>query len=90
MAQYRETFDTYAGAFPDCNIEIDQFVSEGSTVACHYTFSGTHQGDLAGIPASAKKVSVQGIGIFRLEGAQLVEERVVWNALTMMRQIGAA
>ena len=89
-ADYQKLYNTYAGAFPDWHIERDWFVSEGSMVACHYTFSTTHKGILAGVAASSKEVSVHGVGIFRLEGLQLVEERVIGGTLSLMQQIGAA
>ena len=87
---FRQVYATYTTAFPDCRIVIEQLLSEGDMVAFHYVFHGTHKGELAGIAPTGKSVSVHGVGISRLEGGKVAEDRVVWDTLSLMQQIGAA
>jgi len=87
---FRGLFSTYSRAFPDCHIELGQAVADGDTVAFHYVFKGTHKGELMGIAPSGNSVAVHGMGMSRFEDGKLVEDRVVWDSLSLMKQIGAA
>src|SRR5918911_2160831 len=44
-------------AFPDARWAADDLIAEGDKVVLRYTFHGTHQGDLMGIPPRGKQVS---------------------------------
>ena len=80
---------TYLSAFPDGRITIDDQLAEGDLVATRWTGRGTHQGELMGIPASGKQVTVSGITISRLEDGKIVEEWSNWDTLGMLQQLGA-
>ena len=50
---------------------------------------GTHTGEVAGIAATGKEVTVSGLTISRLEGDMVVEEWTTWDTLGMLVQLGA-
>lgn len=80
----------YASAFPDFVLTIDDMVAEGDRVAVRYSFSGTHRGAIAGIPATGKRVSLGGnLGIYRVAGGQIVEGYGSWDRYALMEQVGA-
>lgn len=87
---YKQLYDAYVTAFPDCQFTIDALVAEGDTVSLSYTFSGTHTGPLRDVPATGKRVSVPGVSVSRIVDGQSVEERVVWDNLGLMQQLGLA
>lgn len=87
---FEQLFETYTTAFPDCNVSIEQLVSQGDWVAFHYIWSGTQQGELAGVAPSGRSVSIHGIGFAKIEDGKVAEDRVVWDTLKLMQQIGAA
>ena len=77
-------------AFPDLNFGVEDMVAEGDKVVSRYIFTGTHLGEFWGIPATGKKVKLQGIWIHRIENHRIVEGRK-WGVLDfygMMKQIG--
>lgn len=79
----------YATAFPDFHLTIDDLVAEADRVVARWTFSGTHLGPLADIPASGKTVSVpNGIGIYRLVGGKVSEGHFTWNKYLLLQQLG--
>lgn len=49
---------------------------------------GTHKGELAGIPATGKQVTIEQIGIFRLVGGKIVERWVISDRQSLIQQLG--
>ena len=80
----------YTTAFPDFHLAVHEMISEGDRVVVRYTFTGTHLGPLAGIPATGKRVSVaNGTLIFRLTDAKVSEGHFLWDKYALLQQIGA-
>ena len=46
----------FRSAFPDVWVNVDQIVADDDKVACRWTSTGTHEGDLFGIPPTGNKV----------------------------------
>lgn len=79
----------YATAFPDFHLTIDDLVAEGDKVVVRWTFTGTHRGPLADIPATGKRVSVpNGIGICRLVAGKIHEAHFAWDKYALLQQLG--
>ena len=87
---YRRFVQRYLTAFPDIHIAIHDEIATGSTVVTRWTALGTHDGDLPGIPRTGRSISVSGITIARTRNGKIVESWNNWDALGMMRQLGAA
>ena len=75
-------------AFPDLRVTIEDMLSEGDSVVARWSSTGTHRGELMGIPATGKVVAVTGIGIDRISGDKMVEHWESFDELSMMRQLG--
>ena len=78
----------YRNAFPDARYTIEEIIVEGDTVVTSWTATGTHLGELMGIPPTGKRGTVTGISIGRYEGGKLVEEWLNFDALGMLQQLG--
>ncbi|WP_299428509.1 ester cyclase [uncultured Meiothermus sp.] len=90
----REGVKRFVGAFltayPDAHLQIEQLIAEGDQGAMHWTFTGTHKGELMGIPATGKSVRISGMERWRFDGqSRLVEGWAVFDQLGMMQQLGA-
>lgn len=68
---------------------IDEIFSAGDRVVTRWTGTGTHVGELMGIPATDRPISVEAITIHRIERGKIAEEWTVWDALGLLQQIGA-
>jgi steroid delta-isomerase-like uncharacterized protein len=85
----RFLLQSYTTAFPDFNIAIHDMISEGDQVVVRYTFTGTHRGPLADIPATALPVNLpNGVLIFRLADSKITEGFFVWNKYALLQQLG--
>ncbi len=78
----------YRNAFPDLRFTIDEQVAEGNTVVTRWTAHGTHNGELAGLPATGKPATVVGMGIDRIENGKIVESWGLFDQFGMLQQLG--
>ena len=52
------------------------------------TGSGTHTGELMGIPPTGKRLEMTGIVIYRIEGGNIIERWAQHDVVGLMRQMG--
>ena len=78
----------YLGAFPDLKVTIDFLVAEGDKVVNRYTATGTHTGELMGIPATGKRIEMTGIAVVRVAGGKIAELWTESDTMGMMQQLG--
>ena len=75
--------------FPDIDFSVKEQISEGDKVASRFEWTGTHQGEFMGVPATGKPVRVWGIVIDRLEDGRIKDTRIIVDTLGLMMQLGA-
>jgi len=75
-------------AFPDLHFTIEDVIVAGDSLVIRTTMTGTHEGDLFGIPPTRRKVSVTQIQIERVRNGRIVEHWRVTDELELMRQLG--
>lgn len=75
-------------AFPDLRFTIEDQVAEGDKVVTRYTFRGTQQGELMGIPPTGKQVSIGGISIYRITDGKMQQAWIEYDMLGLMQQLG--
>jgi steroid delta-isomerase-like uncharacterized protein len=88
-AGVRQLVALYRAAFPDLHLEPEVAFAEGDMVAVRWLVSATHQGELMGIPATGRSLSIAVIELFRLTGGKIVEQWVAIDNLGMLQQLGA-
>ncbi len=75
-------------AFPDLHQGIEDVIAEGDKVVVRTTCTGTHVGELMGIPPTGRQFTQGQIHILRLEGCRIVEHWAQVDNAGMMRQLG--
>jgi len=75
-------------AFPDRKLTINDVVAEGDKGTVRTTLTGTHRGELQGIPATGKPVRQPSITVFSLTNGKIVEAWYVSDHLSLMQQLG--
>ena len=78
----------WRGAFPDVHLTLNELLAEDDKIACQWTFTGTHKGELNGTPATGKTVSITGLSILYLEDGRMTKEIIATDLLTLMKQLG--
>jgi steroid delta-isomerase-like uncharacterized protein len=85
---YRSQVSMFVGGFPDLRFAIEDTVAEQDKVVVCWTFSGTHKGEFMGVPATNKKVSVDGITIHIIAKGIIMDSYVSLDMWGMMQQLG--
>jgi steroid delta-isomerase-like uncharacterized protein len=75
-------------AFPDWHSDQHALIAEGDLVVERFTASGTHRGEVLGVPPSGNTVSLPGINIFRVRDGLIVERWGRLDELGLLRQLG--
>ncbi len=78
----------YKTAFPDLHATVEDAIAEGDKVAYRWTFRGTQQGELMGIPPTGNEALVSGTITSRLSGGRIEEEWNNFDQLGLLQQLG--
>jgi steroid delta-isomerase-like uncharacterized protein len=85
---FRQIVTTYRNAFPDLVCTVEDQIAEGDKVATRFTASGTHRGELAGVAASGRHVTVPCQILERIVDGKIVESFESFDQLGMFQAIG--
>jgi C-1 hydroxylase len=76
-------------AFPDASVPVEDLIVDGDRVAVRHLLIGTHRGEFLGVAATERRISVQEMDIFRVEGGLIMESWSAPDLHGMLRQLGA-
>lgn len=74
--------------FPDLKVHPHKLIAEGDYITLRYTLEGTHQDTFYGIPATRRRVNVQGMVMSRIENGRVMEDWEMYDVPLFMRQLG--
>jgi steroid delta-isomerase-like uncharacterized protein len=86
----RQMFKMILAAFPDFSITVHDMLQDGDKVVARVTFSGTHEGEFMGVPASGNHVEWAVIDILQFRDDQAIAHWGVMDLAAAMAQMGAA
>jgi steroid delta-isomerase-like uncharacterized protein len=84
----QQALATWRTAFPDLQLVANDLFATEDRAVLYWTFTGTHRGELNGIPATGKSVKLSGISMARIANGKFVEEVVATDLLGLMQQLG--
>lgn len=85
---FAQQIAAFRAGFPDLHVSIDDVLTTGDRFASRTTVTGTHTGDLMGMPATGKRISVEAVDIGRIENGQAKERWGGLNMYSMLSQLG--
>jgi predicted ester cyclase len=84
----RKWFETAQSAFPDVHFTLHQEVAENDLVVSRWSYVATNTGEFLGRPPTNRRVTDEGIDIFRIEGGKITEMWIIQDSLGLLRQLG--
>ena len=87
-AAFKQFVSNLQAGYPDIHVTIEDMMAEGDKVVWRWHITGTHTGELMGIPPTGRPISITGIVISRFANGKWAEDYVNWDTLGMLQQIG--
>lgn len=75
-------------ALPDLHIAVELLFAEGNRVMLHLLGSGTHRGQLFGVPASGTRLRFTVTGVVRVAEGKIAECWAIPDELGIRQQLG--
>ncbi|GIK42746.1 MAG: hypothetical protein BroJett011_65790 [Chloroflexota bacterium] len=86
----KKFYEDFWIAFPGNQLVLGDVIAEGDKVACNFILTGTHQGNMMGIPPTGKQVKITGSTIMRFGDGKCVERWSQSDFLGLLQQLGVA
>jgi steroid delta-isomerase-like uncharacterized protein len=87
---HRQVVERLWAAVPDARFEIEHLATDGDTVICVGTMSGTHAGTLLGVPATGRRVQWRQCHLYRFDQAgRMAEHDAIRDDVGLLRQFDA-
>jgi|TARA_Y100000817_G_scaffold306979_1_gene292836 predicted ester cyclase len=87
LAEHIESLKAYHSAFTNARFEIQQMVSDGSSVAVRYILRGIHTGTFMGITGSGNEVERHAVAIFTVIEGKVTEGHIVSDSGGLLEQL---
>lgn len=88
LEEFTNANDPLFKAFPDLQFKIKEIFEDENKVITLYDWSGTHQNEYQKIPATHKKVTVEGISIYELRNGKIINSTAKPDKLSFFLQLG--
>ena len=85
----RQFFTMYIAGFPDLNFETEDMLASGDKVVARIRVTGTHTGEMMGIPPTGKRIELVSPNIGRIRDGRAVEHWADQSMFQFLQQIGA-
>jgi predicted ester cyclase len=86
---YKEFVRGLRLAFPDGAFLIDTAIGDETRAAARWHFQGTHRGEFLGVAPTGKKITDNGIDIFRIANGKITDIWANEDAYGLFKQLGA-
>lgn len=87
---YKRRVVDFTTSFPDLRFTLEDTITEKEKFVVSWIISGTQKGEFMDIPATGRKVSVEGITIHHITNGKILDSCARWDVLGLMRQLGHA
>ena len=83
-----QTMSVFYTAFPDMHFEVETEFASGDQAAIAWRVTGTHLGDLFGIPPTGRRVEYHACAIGQMRDGKYARLRTYLDTGTILRQLG--
>jgi steroid delta-isomerase-like uncharacterized protein len=85
---FKQMVSGLLSAFPDLHFTVEDQIVAGDKVAIRWVAAGTNSAAFGSVPATGRKVLVNGLILDRVADGRVVERSEQWDQMGMMQQLG--
>jgi len=86
--ELRAFINGFFTAFPDTNFELTSSFISGNWYCGEWVWTGTHKGNMAGLPATGKRFSIRGVSVGELKEGKIKRNSDYYNKMDLLQQLG--
>ena len=90
VAGFKQMMVGLLAAFPDFRLTVEDQIVAGDKVATRWVAEGTNSAPFGNVPATGRRVRVDGLILDRVADGRIVERWEQWDQAGMMQQLGLA
>ena len=90
VAGFKAMVTGLLAAFPDLHFTIEDQIVAGDKVATRWVAEGTNSAAFGNVPATRRRVRVDGLILDRIADGRVVERWEQWDQMGMLQQLGLA
>ena len=84
-----EYVDLIQTAFPDFHNRIVETITEGNKTFARLVYTGTHRGELFGVPPTGRRIEYVGAAVFTIVADKIAEVWVLGDVYGLLQQLKA-
>ena len=88
IENFKNYYSNFVTGFSDVEFTMKSVFGQDDNLVKHWSFKGTHSGDFFGIPASGKKIDVEGSTLVKMKDGKIAQEQDFMDNLVFMEQLG--
>ncbi|MFN3513486.1 MAG: ester cyclase [Phenylobacterium sp.] len=88
LDSYRAFFETFGLAFSNMAFEVHSLVADERLVAVRFGVAVDHTGPFAGAPPTGRRVSFEGMALYRMADGLIAETWLQLDELALLTQVG--
>jgi steroid delta-isomerase-like uncharacterized protein len=87
---FKERVKLSRAPFPNQHFSIQELFAEANAVAMTWLWTGTHQGDMPGFPATGKQIKMSGATVYYFDGERITGHWQITDRLGVYQQLRQA
>jgi len=88
IEEYHEWWRETLSGLPDAHLDLTDYIESGDRVATRWIFTGTHEHEMFGIPATNQSFEVIGLSLFRMRNGKIAEKLYQQDDHRVLQQLG--
>jgi len=88
ITAFRDYYQNFLTGFSDIKFTVENIFGQDNKIVKHWNFTGKHTGDFFGIPATGKRVDVEGVTLVKMKDGRIAQEQDFMDNGVLMQQLG--
>jgi ketosteroid isomerase-like protein len=88
IADFKAYYQNFLTGFSNIKFTMVSVFGQGDNIVKHWNFKGTHTGEFFGMPATGKKVDIDGVTLVKMKEGKIDQEQDFMDNMVFLQQLG--